>query len=235
MHEPTILSDGFPSHDDYALAQRCSTCGAPPGRMCNAPRKAAKAERFNRIREEVGRDRVGPEPSELLHLPRQDAGDRHRGRDIRNAPHPEDRIPGQRYDTLDKPVRRTRQSDPAHTRVRRDPADAGQSDPNLQYEEEIVWLEDPERFTFVRVLRTTAPYRQRGIRWSSLGIAGELVGYATLTKGAPSRQSGYFERRLFYIHPEERPEHPSYVGGLPHKAVDPRTVRPGIPGTPPGR
>lgn len=37
---------------------------------------------------------------QLIHMRRQDVGRRHRERDESNAPSPEDRVPGRRYDTL---------------------------------------------------------------------------------------------------------------------------------------
>lgn len=96
------LDDGFPSFYEYALARRCTGCGAEPGLPCNAPRKHDDIAGRNRIRAEVGRPPVELDPLHLLHAVRVDAGSRHRERDIAAAPWPEDREPGRRYDTLDK-------------------------------------------------------------------------------------------------------------------------------------
>lgn len=93
----------FPSLYEYALAQECPSCAAPPGVVCNAPNKRKRAARVEALRVELGLDRVAKvEPITLLHKTRQQAGARHKRRDISTAPWPEDREPGKRYDTLPK-------------------------------------------------------------------------------------------------------------------------------------
>jgi hypothetical protein len=92
----------FPSVYDYALARRCSNCGAEPGLPCEAPRKQGEIAGRNRTRAMVGQPPVEFDPLHMLHAVRVDAGNRHRTRDIGAAPWPEDREPGRRYDTLDK-------------------------------------------------------------------------------------------------------------------------------------
>jgi len=67
----------WPSIEQYALAHRCPRCKANPGEPCI-------------IRPGRG----------TIHQPRQDAGIRHYDRDVVRAPEQEDRVPGQRYDTL---------------------------------------------------------------------------------------------------------------------------------------
>ena len=67
----------WPSIEEYALAHRCPTCRAPIGVECNAPRKLGS------------------------HASRQNKGIHHYGRDVRRAPWPEYRVPGQRYDSLE--------------------------------------------------------------------------------------------------------------------------------------
>jgi len=67
----------WPGHEQYMLAHPCPTCRASIGQPCNAPNK----------------------PRHPWHARRQDAGIRHYNRDIRNAPWPEERVPGHRYDT----------------------------------------------------------------------------------------------------------------------------------------
>jgi hypothetical protein len=96
MPEDTTL----PPVHVYALAHRCSTCGAEPGQPCDAPRKEADHDSLNDIREQVGQPQVEWHPSQLIHARRQDAGRRHRDRDELQAPWPKDREPGRRYDTL---------------------------------------------------------------------------------------------------------------------------------------
>ncbi len=84
----------------YALAHPCPTCRAEPGQPCNAPNKAARLARADRIRDELGMNRVRHDPLHRIHAARTDAGRRHYRRDVGNAPWSEDREPGRRYDTL---------------------------------------------------------------------------------------------------------------------------------------
>lgn len=90
----------FPPLHEYALAHRCSTCGAKPGTPCDAPRKEADVAQMNAAREQVGQRPIERPPTHFMHATRNDAGLRHYNRDLANAPWPEDRVPGQRYDTL---------------------------------------------------------------------------------------------------------------------------------------
>ncbi|MFF7190529.1 hypothetical protein ACFZAR_36160 [Streptomyces sp. NPDC008222] len=90
----------FPPVHVYALAHRCSTCGAEPGVPCDAPRKEADFDSLASIRARPGRPQTEWHPSQLIHARRQDVGARHRNRDVASAPPPEDREPGRRYDTL---------------------------------------------------------------------------------------------------------------------------------------
>ncbi len=95
----------------------------------------------------------------------------------------------------------------------------------LAYEKSIVWLRPIEELPYVResfaepVRSRSGPIRVEG--------AGELVGYATLTADAPvdSTTHGY-RRRIFYLREEDPVENRP-----PGKAVDPRSVLPGVAGT----
>lgn len=89
----------FPSLYRYALAHECPTCKAPPGIVCNAPRKRATQAARNGLRAELGLSPVG-EPGDLLHARRHDIGTRHYRRDVGNAPWRDEREPGKRYDSL---------------------------------------------------------------------------------------------------------------------------------------
>jgi len=84
----------------YALAHRCTTCGAEPGEQCNAPNKNGRLVRADRIRTEMGMDPIEHDPAHRMHATRQQAGLRHKRRDAVRAPWPEDREPGHRYDSL---------------------------------------------------------------------------------------------------------------------------------------
>jgi streptogramin lyase len=63
-----------------------------PGVECDAPRKQAQQQR------------LGTDPIGRLHATRQQRGRSHRAQDVARAPWVEDRIPGQRYDSLDTTV-----------------------------------------------------------------------------------------------------------------------------------
>jgi hypothetical protein len=78
----------WPSSYQYAMANYCPTCKAEPGVECDAPRKKAEQER------------TGDDPIGRLHKTRQRRGASHRAQDVARAPWVEDRIPGQRYDSL---------------------------------------------------------------------------------------------------------------------------------------
>lgn len=93
-------ADPFPPVHAYALAHRCPTCNAQPGSGCDAPRKRARDASLDRAREQAGQEPFERDPLNRMHAARQDAGIRHRQRDIGNAPWAEDRVPGQRYDTM---------------------------------------------------------------------------------------------------------------------------------------
>ncbi|MBX9365575.1 hypothetical protein [Streptomyces sp. WAC04114] len=93
-------SPDLPPFHVYAMAHRCSTCGAEPGLPCEAPRKEAAYDARANIRQRTGRPQLPWDPSQLIHASRDDAGRRHRDRDELAAPWPKDREPGRRYDTL---------------------------------------------------------------------------------------------------------------------------------------
>ncbi|MFI6488263.1 hypothetical protein [Streptomyces sp. NPDC050564] len=78
----------WPSSYQYAMANSCPTCKAQPGVECDAPIKRARQERED------------TDPICRLHATRQQRGRSHRAQDVANAPWVEDRIPGQRYDSL---------------------------------------------------------------------------------------------------------------------------------------
>lgn len=69
----------WPTSHEYALARECPQCHAPDGEECKGRKRGT-------------------------HLKRQDAGMRHRTRDVGRAPWPECRQPGKRYDTLQDDV-----------------------------------------------------------------------------------------------------------------------------------
>lgn len=103
----------------------------------------------------------------------------------------------------------------------------------LKHENLIIWIEDVTEMPYVReLLLTGLPSRaRRPPQWS---CPHRLVGYATLSADAPN--SGYpmsFTRRLFWLNKSDLERHRLDVRHWPHvpvEAVDPKTVRPGVPG-----
>ena len=65
----------------------------------------------------------------------------------------------------------------------------------LQHEAEIVWLEDPSKYDYVRAAWALAGTRIRPIS----GIAGHILGYATLRPDAPSVYPRKWYRRVFHM------------------------------------
>ncbi|MFJ8785775.1 DUF6009 family protein [Streptomyces sp. NPDC102476] len=107
-------------------------------------------------------------------------------------------------------------------------------------EVEIVWVEGEEaleRYDYVRQDLVKTPTR-RGvprITWDA-----RIVGYANLKTDAEPPAvlgSGRWERRVFYVKPQDRSEAEAdgervrYQGSTPTEAVDPRTVKPRVVGT----
>lgn len=79
----TVWAGPVATMQSYTLAHPCPTCHARPGQPCAAPRKARAAD-----------------PAHRYHLTRQSAGIRHYTRDVRRAPWPEQRVTGERWDSL---------------------------------------------------------------------------------------------------------------------------------------
>ena len=97
----------------------------------------------------------------------------------------------------------------------------------LAYERSIVWLDNIERLSFVRVVEVRCAKSRRG----RLILKGpeRVVGYSKLMADTPrDARTQRFTRRLFYVKSTDGPE-----TSPPTSAVDPRTVLPGVPGKPP--
>ncbi|WP_329295525.1 DUF6009 family protein [Streptomyces sp. NBC_01455] len=100
----------------------------------------------------------------------------------------------------------------------------------IAYETELVWLEDPSLLDYVRQSLDRLPSRRGKPAYYR---DGRMVGYAILGKDAkPSRASGTFRRRVFWLLPHDRDQQPGglYETGAPSEAIDPRTVAPGVKG-----
>ncbi|MEV0282141.1 DUF6009 family protein [Streptomyces sp. NPDC050610] len=101
---------------------------------------------------------------------------------------------------------------------------------DLTHEAELVWLEDTAPLDYVRQTLDRVTGRNRKPTYHRHG---RLVGYAVLGPGAkPSRASGTYLRRVFWLAPHDRDEQPDglYASGAPSEAVDPRTLEPRVKG-----
>ncbi|MFE9427062.1 DUF6009 family protein [Kitasatospora sp. NPDC006697] len=100
----------------------------------------------------------------------------------------------------------------------------------IAHEAALVWLEDISGLDYVRQSLDRLPTRRGKPPYHRNG---RMVGYAQLGPGAkPSRSSGTFRRRVFWLLPHDRDTTPDglYATGAPSEAVDPRTVAPGSKG-----
>ncbi|MEU8828887.1 DUF6009 family protein [Streptomyces sp. NPDC048636] len=101
---------------------------------------------------------------------------------------------------------------------------------DLTHEIDLVWLEDTDGLDYVRQSLDRLSSRHRKPAYHRNG---RLVGYATLGPEAkPSRASGTYLRRVFWLAPHDRDQQPDglYETGAPSEAVDPRTLQPGVKG-----
>jgi hypothetical protein len=100
----------------------------------------------------------------------------------------------------------------------------------ISHETELVWLEDPGQLDYVRQSLDRLPSRRGKPAYHR---DGRMVGYALLSpKAKPSRSSGTFRRRVFWLLPHDRDTDPEglYATGAPAEAVDPRTLAAGVKG-----
>ncbi|MFF4749179.1 DUF6009 family protein [Streptomyces sp. NPDC002514] len=94
----------------------------------------------------------------------------------------------------------------------------------IAHEIDIVWLEDITPLDYVRQSLDRLPTRRGKPAYHR---DGRMVGYALLGPDArPSRSSGTFRRRVFWLLPHDRDTEPTglYAKGAPAEAVDPRTI-----------
>ncbi|MFF1561043.1 DUF6009 family protein [Streptomyces sp. NPDC058279] len=104
------------------------------------------------------------------------------------------------------------------------------SDDEIHHEVDLVWLEDITELDYVRQSLDRLPTRRGKPAYHR---DGRLVGYAQLsTKAKPSRSSGTFRRRVFWLLPHDRDTAPDglYASGAPAEAVDPTTLAAGSRG-----
>jgi hypothetical protein len=100
----------------------------------------------------------------------------------------------------------------------------------IVHETDLVWLEDPADLDYVRQSLDRLPNRKGKPAYHR---DGRMIGYAVLgTTAKPSRASGTFRRRVFWLLPHDRDSEPDglYSTGAPAEAVDPRTLEPRVKG-----
>ncbi|MFF8432398.1 DUF6009 family protein [Streptomyces sp. NPDC016566] len=100
----------------------------------------------------------------------------------------------------------------------------------VSHETALVWLEDIEQLDYVRQSLDRLPTRKGKPAYHR---DGRMVGYAVLdTTAKPSRASGTFRRRVFWLLPHDRDCQPEglYAKSAPAEAVDPRTLEPRVKG-----
>jgi uncharacterized protein DUF6009 len=104
------------------------------------------------------------------------------------------------------------------------------TDDEISYESELIWLEDTSNLDYVRQSLDRLPTRRGKPAYHR---DGRMIGYAVLSPRAkPSRSSGTFRRRVFWLLPHDRDTDPEglYSTGAPAEAIDPRTLTPGSKG-----
>ncbi|MEV5646373.1 DUF6009 family protein [Streptomyces flaveolus] len=100
----------------------------------------------------------------------------------------------------------------------------------ISHETELVWLENIQQLDYVRQSLDRLPTRKGRPAYHR---DGRMVGYALLDPTAkPSRASGTFRRRVFWLLPHDRDTQPEglYATGAPAEAIDPRTLGPRVKG-----
>ncbi|MFF7082646.1 DUF6009 family protein [Streptomyces lavendulae] len=98
------------------------------------------------------------------------------------------------------------------------------SDDEIHHEIDLIWLEDVTELDYVRQSLDRLPTRRGKPAYHR---DGRLVGYAQLSgKAKPSRSSGTFRRRVFWLLPHDRDTAPDglYASGAPAEAVDPTSL-----------
>ena len=99
----------------------------------------------------------------------------------------------------------------------------------IEFEDDIIWLEDITNLGYVREMASTSRSRRRSMKYTGNG---RTVGYSRLISKAPHYEEGYgiklYLRRIFYLTSWDRDSHPkgTYSDWHPSEAVNPRTIFP---------
>ncbi len=102
-------------------------------------------------------------------------------------------------------------------------SEKAQSLSDIQFESNIVWLEDITSIPYVREHFEKAATRRKGkLNYDNYHI----IGYSELESNAPNRMPGCFSRRVFWLADYDRFYDPegAYKVSCPMEAIDPLTV-----------
>lgn len=99
----------------------------------------------------------------------------------------------------------------------------------LQDEADIIWLVDPSGIPYVReedwlTTRRNSQPPKSTLEW-------QIVGYSTVKDNVKRSRGQNYHRRLFTLRPHDRANDPNgtYKIGYPAEAVDPMSVKAGVP------
>ena len=98
------------------------------------------------------------------------------------------------------------------------------SEESLKCERNLVWIEDPREYKYVRETFRWCSTPQKKHSWA-VGRGFDLIGYAILHPQTPTGESQRFYRRCFFLK-----SHDEYESGSPTEAVVPSTVSVGQSG-----
>ena len=111
---------------------------------------------------------------------------------------------------------------------KRYPESNPQSNKQPPGEVNIIWVENPAKYFFVRcrVVETRMRYTPIGRKF--LAPNEKLIGYSVLSRGYD--RGNIIQRRIFFIRPDDiKPDCPYIVNDChPSEGIDPLTVRPGV-------
>lgn len=106
----------------------------------------------------------------------------------------------------------------------------------IEEEDRIVKLEGFDTAEYVREAIVHRARRRGRVGFRGPTLGRKVVGYGELHRNAEgdecAARSARYPRRLLYLEPHDRALDPTgvYVEDAPLEAVDPTTVRPGVPG-----
>lgn len=104
---------------------------------------------------------------------------------------------------------------------------------HLQDEADIIWLEDPSQFPYVR--EESWGTTRRNSRPPKSTPERQVVGYSTVKENVKRSRGQSYRRRLFTLRPHDRANDPNgtYKTGYPAEAVDPMSIKAGVPSSKP--